>query len=305
MCLVRLPLTSTDGLHLVRLYDEAIGVYLGTEVERAVVTNPWLTILGAALVAARLRAQEAEPGLLDRDDTAQAAWRLRRRVLVNGRLNPPYLDKPVIGTGLLGFAIWMLDADVGAEHGEAWVDTGLQLLALAGSLSSGLDVGALGGELLSEVSDRIPNRGLALYVPRGDALTPVASTVDLDPDALTACETLAGDVLRGARERSNTVEIGQGFAFRVSDQAIVAGLRPIDSEPSAVPLAEVAQSLGDNAPVRRVGGGEAGDVDQRDGAKGGGHGGPWPGGVTDSQRRNTDGGGGRRGGPLRAAEAPG
>lgn len=122
-----------------------------------------------------------------------------------------------------------------------------QLLALAGSLSSGLDVGALGGELLSEVSDRIPNRGLALYVPRGDALTPVASTIDLEPGDLAACETLAGDVRLAAPERRATVEIGHGFAFRVSDQAIVAGLRPADSEPSTISLAEVADSLGDNA----------------------------------------------------------
>lgn len=122
-----------------------------------------------------------------------------------------------------------------------------QLLALAGSLSSGLDVGALGGELLSEVSDRIPNRGLVLYVPRGEALTPVASTNDLDPGDLAACETLAGDVRHGAKERRSTVEIGHGFAFEVSDQAIVAGLRPVGSEPSTVPLAEVADSLGDNA----------------------------------------------------------
>ncbi|QSR26038.1 hypothetical protein CFH99_10415 [Nocardioides aromaticivorans] len=122
-----------------------------------------------------------------------------------------------------------------------------QLLALAGSLSSGLDVGALGGELLSEVSDRIPNRGLVLYVPRGEALTPVASTSDLDPGDLAACETLAGDVRHGAKDRRATVEIGHGFAFRVSDQAIVAGLRPVDSEPSAVSLTEVASSLGDNA----------------------------------------------------------
>lgn len=122
-----------------------------------------------------------------------------------------------------------------------------QLLALAGSLSSGLDVGALGGELLSEVSDRIPNRGLVLYVPRGDSLTPVASTLDLAPGDLAACETLAGDVRQGAPNGRTTVEIGHGFAFRVSEQAMVAGLRPVDSEPSAVPLAEVAASLGDNA----------------------------------------------------------
>lgn len=122
-----------------------------------------------------------------------------------------------------------------------------QLLALAGSLSSGLDVGALGGEMLSDVSDRIPNRGLVLFVPRGDDLTPVAATVDLDTGDLAACETLAGDVRRGLGERRGTVEIGQGFAFEVSDQAIVAGLLPIGGEPSSIPLAEVAASLGDNA----------------------------------------------------------
>ncbi len=122
-----------------------------------------------------------------------------------------------------------------------------QLLALAGSLSSGLDVGALGGELLSEVSDRIPNRGLVLYVPRGDALTPVASTLDLASGDLAACETLAGDVRQGVPDGRTTVEIGHGFAFRVSDQAVVAGLRPVDSEPSTISLTEVAASLGDNA----------------------------------------------------------
>lgn len=122
-----------------------------------------------------------------------------------------------------------------------------QLLALAGSLSSGLDVAALGGELLSEVSDRIPNRGLVLYVPRGDALAPVASTIDMAPGDLSACETLAGDVRLGTDHQRSTVEIGHGFAFRVSDQAIVAGLRPLDSGPTTISLSEVAESLGDNA----------------------------------------------------------
>lgn len=122
-----------------------------------------------------------------------------------------------------------------------------QLLDLAGSLSSGLDVGALGGELLSDVSDRIPNRGLVLYVPRGENLTPVASTVDLEPADLAACETLAGDV--HLRERGpGSIEIGQGFAFRVSEQAIVAGLRPVDSDAGrSLMLGEVAHDLGDNA----------------------------------------------------------
>ncbi len=122
-----------------------------------------------------------------------------------------------------------------------------QLLDLAGSLSSGLDVGSLGGELLSDVSDRIPNRGLVLFVPRGDALTPVASSVDLDPGDMAACETLANDA-RYQDRSPRPVEIGQGFAFRVSDQAVVAGLRPRDSDAARdLLLDEVAADLGDNA----------------------------------------------------------
>ena len=142
--MAEIALAEGDFTEGVRLYDEAIGVYLDdSSVERDAVANPWLTILGAALVAARLRAQEVDPDLLDRADTAAAARRLRTRVLVNGRLNPPYLDKPVIGTGLLGFAIWMLDAEVGEARGSQWVDTGLELFALAERSNSRQDIESL------------------------------------------------------------------------------------------------------------------------------------------------------------------
>lgn len=142
--MAEIALAEGDFAEGVRLYDEAIGAYLDDSTgERDAIANPWLTILGAALVAARLRAQEADPDLLDRGDTAAAAWRLRTRVLVSGRLNPPYLDKPVVGTGLLGFAIWMLDAEVGAAHGEAWVDRGLELFALAARSNSRQDIESL------------------------------------------------------------------------------------------------------------------------------------------------------------------
>ncbi|MBV6725750.1 sensor histidine kinase [Nocardioides daeguensis] len=123
-----------------------------------------------------------------------------------------------------------------------------QLIGLAGSLSSGLDVGALGGELLSQVSDDIPNRALVLYVPRGDALSPVASTVDLEAADAVATETLAGDVRLQEAEPSMPIEIGEGFAFRVSDQAIVAGLRPAGADTSRpLPLNAVARDLADTA----------------------------------------------------------
>ncbi|MCI0156172.1 hypothetical protein KNO15_05620 [Leifsonia shinshuensis] len=142
--LAEIALAEGDFTEAVRLYEEAIGVYLDdTAADRDVIANPWLTILGAALVAARLRAQEADPDLLGRGDTAAAAWRLRTRVLVSARLNPPYLDKPVVGTGLLGFAIWMLDTEVGAAGGDTWVDAGLELFALAGRSNSRQDIESL------------------------------------------------------------------------------------------------------------------------------------------------------------------
>ena len=95
-----------------------------------------------------------------------------------------------------------------------------QLIELSGDLSSGLDVAALGGEMLAVVGDRVPSRALALYVPRGDALAPIASSTELDPADTDACEKLATD----AWARGEPVTAGSGFAFGAGDTAIIAGL---------------------------------------------------------------------------------
>lgn len=97
-----------------------------------------------------------------------------------------------------------------------------QLIELSGDLRSGLDVGALGGEMLGVVGDELPTRALALYVPRGDSLTPVASSTELEPADADACEKLATD----AWARGEPVTAGNGFAFGAGDTAIIAGLRP-------------------------------------------------------------------------------
>ncbi|WP_183098611.1 sensor histidine kinase [Nocardioides pelophilus] len=97
-----------------------------------------------------------------------------------------------------------------------------QLIELSGDLSSGLDVAALGGELLGVVGDQLPSRALALYVPRGDSLAPIASSIELEPGDADACQKLATD----AWARGEPVTAGQGFAFAAGDTAIVAGLRP-------------------------------------------------------------------------------
>lgn len=114
-----------------------------------------------------------------------------------------------------------------------------QLIELSGDLSSGLDVAALGGEMLAVVGDRVPSRALALYVPRGDALTPVASSTDLEADDADACEKLATD----AWARGEPVTAGQGFAFGAGDAAIIAGLRPGTGAKVTPPFDELTDAL--------------------------------------------------------------
>lgn len=95
-----------------------------------------------------------------------------------------------------------------------------QLLDLSGSLSSGLDVTSLGGEMLAVVGDRLPNRGLVLYVPRGDTLSPVAATTELATDDAAACEAAAVRAWARARPTQDS----DVFAFGTGDAAVVAGL---------------------------------------------------------------------------------
>ncbi len=101
-----------------------------------------------------------------------------------------------------------------------------QLLDLSGNLSSGLDVTSLGGEMLAVVGDRLPNRGLVLYVPRGDTLAPIAATTELPLGDAGACESAA--VRAWARARPT--QDGFVFAFAAGDHAIVAGLLGADAE---------------------------------------------------------------------------
>jgi signal transduction histidine kinase len=115
-----------------------------------------------------------------------------------------------------------------------------QLIELSGDLSSGLDVAAIGGELLGVVGDRLPSRALALYVPRGDTLAPIASSFELEPTDADACQKLATD----AWARGEPVTAGQGFAFAAGDTAIVAGLRPgTEAANTELPINDLTAAL--------------------------------------------------------------
>ncbi|MEJ7832602.1 MAG: histidine kinase [Nocardioides sp.] len=95
-----------------------------------------------------------------------------------------------------------------------------QLIDISDGLSSGLDVHALGGAILSTVGDELPTAALALYVPRGEILSPLITTsTDEDAD-IDACEGLAVE----AWARAESVVQADAFAFPLGDLAIVGGV---------------------------------------------------------------------------------
>lgn len=144
--MAEIALAEGDPMEGLRLYEQAVSVYGKV----AVVANPWMTMLGAASVVARLRVHRLDTAL-DWDTTDAAARALRVRVLVNYRFRPVYIDKPVIGTGLLGFAVWMLDPHTADGRAPEWVTVGLDLFAIAARSNSRQDMKTLNRERLGAI----------------------------------------------------------------------------------------------------------------------------------------------------------
>lgn len=122
-----------------------------------------------------------------------------------------------------------------------------QLIAISGDLSSGLDLHTLGGQMLSTVSDELPTATLALYVPRGETMTPVVTTSTVSQHDLGDCETLAAESWASAAP----VTDDRAFAFPVGESAVVAGvLRERDQDPEfepAIPFERLARLLAPSA----------------------------------------------------------
>ncbi len=95
-----------------------------------------------------------------------------------------------------------------------------ELINLSEDLSSGLDVNALGGEIISAVHDEIPATALGLYVARGETLMPVDTRSAEDAADLETCEALAVE----AWARNRTIIEDTAFAFPLADIAVVAGV---------------------------------------------------------------------------------
>ncbi|WP_223691200.1 AfsR/SARP family transcriptional regulator [Leifsonia poae] len=133
-------------------YRDAIGLYESN----SALTNPWLTILSAASLAAHLRVEAEGSSPVDTAQIDAAARLLRTRILVNHRLQAAYVDKPVLGSGLLGVSAWMLtprvaEARAGGEgQRDEWVRSGLELYAIADRVNARQDQRSLNRARLAE-----------------------------------------------------------------------------------------------------------------------------------------------------------
>lgn len=91
----------------------------------------WYAIGLAAMIAAGIA-----DGTLDEAELARWAERLRVLVLVLRRARPRFVDRPVLGSGALGLAAWLITRPASRERG-------LDLLALAEVLHARQDLPAL------------------------------------------------------------------------------------------------------------------------------------------------------------------
>jgi signal transduction histidine kinase len=114
-----------------------------------------------------------------------------------------------------------------------------ELINLSEDLSSGLDVNALGGEIVSAVSDEIPAAALGLYVTRGETLIPVDTRSTEDPDDLEQCESLAVE----AWARNSAIVEDRSFAFPLADVAVIAGVMSEHAELAQEALSEKIASI--------------------------------------------------------------
>ena len=114
-----------------------------------------------------------------------------------------------------------------------------QLIELSEGLSSGLDVTALGGSILSTVYDRLPTASLALHVPHGESLTPIVTS---SADGLPVAGR-TDDVAVEAWARGEAVVSETAFAFPLGERAIVAGALSSRLDVRGQGLAEVVRQV--------------------------------------------------------------
>lgn len=133
-----------------------------------------------------------------------------------------------LGLGLIGSFVYAM-AEREADELTPYLDAQRlirRLLDLSGDLSSGLDVTSLAGSVLSDVRDVLPAAALGLYLPRGELLVPLVTTLDETHEELTEVETLAAE----SWARGEPVVYERYLAFPLGDAAVVAGLLSTEAD---------------------------------------------------------------------------
>lgn len=170
--LAEVAIAEGDDAEAVRLFTQAVGIFGASNA----LTNPWLVILAGDALLALGRISTRSPSVVGADTIAELARELRRRMLVNHLLQSWYVDKPVVGSGMIGLAGWMLDPRTADGRDPSWVDSGLRLYALADRLNARQDLPSLHRDLLrAEIvaawgADRVDaSVGAAAELSRADA----------------------------------------------------------------------------------------------------------------------------------------
>jgi predicted ATPase/DNA-binding SARP family transcriptional activator/tetratricopeptide (TPR) repeat protein len=164
---------------------------------------PWRNIVAGACLVAHVRADVPDRSFVD-----GLAHSLRTGLLVAMRLQPGFVDKPVLGSALVGIAAWLLwprDTAEGANTHKR--ELGLELFALAERLNGRQDLPTLNRERFARELRSRDDDGL-------QSARESASRLSRDESAARAVEAL-----RAWRPRPSQLS---GRTIRLSEQTMQA-----------------------------------------------------------------------------------
>lgn len=137
--LAEIALLEGDDADGVRLFLESVGVFGRMDS----LTNPWLVILAGSGLLALQRVSRRSPAVVGQERVAALARELRTRMLVSHRFQSTYVDRPVVGSGLIALAGWMLAPENAHAGDDDWVEAGFRLYGLAIRMSARQDLPSL------------------------------------------------------------------------------------------------------------------------------------------------------------------
>jgi hypothetical protein len=160
---------------------------------------PWRNIVAGACLVAHVRADVSDSSFVD-----GLAYTLRTSLLVAMRLQPGFIDKPVLGSALVGIAAWLLwPRDTPDDATTRKHELGLELFALAERLNGRQDLPSLNRELFArELRARGDDDGL-------DSARERASRLSRDESGARAFDALRAWRPETFRLRGRTIRLNE------------------------------------------------------------------------------------------------